>query len=176
MAEDTTLGPVTTPRGLEKGEALVSDAICKGAKPSLGTGQGLNAASGDKAISGGYFMAPSVLSGVTDDMLMSQEEIFAPVLGISVFDTEGEVATRANDTSMGLTSYVFTKNTNQLWRMFEKLEAGMVGLVVTGNNSSAETPFGGIKESGCGKESGKNVAIAEFMITKTGTFTVEEGS
>ncbi|KAL1837006.1 hypothetical protein VTK73DRAFT_4846 [Phialemonium thermophilum] len=117
-------------------------------------------------------MAPTVLTGVTDDMRMSQEEIFAPVLGISVFDTEDEVVERANNTKMGLTSYAFTKNVDRLWRMFEKLETGMVGLN-TGNNSAAEAPFGGIKESGCGKESGKDVAINEFMVTKTGTLTIE---
>ena len=74
-------------------------------------------------------MAPTIVKDVTDDMRMSQEEIFAPVLGLSVFDSEDEVVQRANNTSMGLTSYVFTKNVDRLWRMFERLEAGMIGLV-----------------------------------------------
>ena len=78
----------------------------------------------------------------------------------------------ANDTSMGLASYAFTKDVDRLWRMFENLEAGMVGLN-TGNQSAAETPFGGIKQSGYGKESGKDVAVNEFLITKTGTLTLE---
>lgn len=117
-------------------------------------------------------MAPTIMTNVTDDMLMSQDEIFAPLLGLSVFDSEEEVVRRANNTAMGLTSYAFTKNVDRLWRLFESLEAGMVGLN-TGNNSSAEAPFGGIKESGSGKESGKDVAIEEFMVTKTGTFTIE---
>ncbi|KAH6889128.1 putative succinate-semialdehyde dehydrogenase [Thelonectria olida] len=169
MEEGTTLGPVTTPRALDKAEELVKDATYKGAKIVLGTGTKLQSTSERK----GYFMNPVILSDVTDEMLLSQEEIFAPVLGVSAFDTEEEVIARANDTSMGLTSYVFTKNVDRLWRMFEKLEAGMIGLN-TGNNSSAEAPFGGIKESGCGKESGKDVAIDEFMITKTGTLTLEE--
>ncbi|KAH7022414.1 Aldehyde/histidinol dehydrogenase [Ilyonectria destructans] len=173
MEEGTTLGPVTTPRGLDKAEELVSDALSKGAKIVLGTGQRLHTSSDAGDGAAGYFMAPTILSNVSDDMLMSHEEIFAPVLGVSVFDTEDEVIERANNTAMGLTSYAFTKNADRLWRLFEKLEAGMIGLN-TGNNSSAEAPFGGIKESGCGKESGKDVAIEEFMVTKTGTLTVED--
>ncbi|KAK7431379.1 hypothetical protein QQZ08_002150 [Neonectria magnoliae] len=173
MDEGTTLGPVTTPRGLDKAEDLVQDAVSKGAKIVLGTGQRRDSSADAKDGAKGYFMAPTVLSHITDDMLMSREEIFAPVLGVSVFDTEEEVVTRANNTSMGLASYVFTKNVDRLWRLFERLEAGMIGLN-TGNNSSAEAPFGGIKESGCGKESGKDVAIEEFMITKSGTLIVED--
>ncbi|KAL7794310.1 succinate semialdehyde dehydrogenase [Trichoderma ceciliae] len=166
MAEGITLGPVTTPRSLDRAEDMAKDAIAKGAKMVFGTG--LRDASGG----GGYFMEPTILTNVTDDMLMSQDEIFAPLLGISVFDTEEEVIQRANNTAMGLTSYAFTKNVDRLWRLFEQLEAGMIGLN-TGNNSSAEVPFGGIKESGSGKESGKDVAIEEFMTTKSGTFTIE---
>lgn len=123
MAEGTTLGPVTTPRSLDRAEDMAKDALAKGAKLVLGTG--LRDASG----SGGYFMQPTILTNVTDDMLMSQDEIFAPLLGISVFDTEEEVIQRANNTAMGLTSYAFTKNVDRLWRLFELLEAGMVGLV-----------------------------------------------
>lgn len=80
---------------------------------------------------------------------------------------------QANNTSMGLASYYFTKNIDRTWRLFENLEAGMIGMN-TGNSSAAETPFGGIKESGYGKESGKDVAIAEYMITKTGTLTLSD--
>lgn len=188
MAEGTTLGPVTTSRSLDRAEDMAKDAISKGAKMVLGNG--LRDSSGN----GGYFMKPTILTNVTDDMLMSQDEIFAPLLGISVFDTEEEIIQRANNTAMGLTSYAFTKNVDRLWRLFERLEAGMIGLVSqsymtdftiaksftntnsfqnTGTNSCAESPFGGIKESGSGKESGKDVAIDEYMITKTGTFTFE---
>ncbi|KAG8415415.1 hypothetical protein J3458_009263 [Metarhizium acridum] len=122
MAEGTTMGPVTTPRALDKAEEMAKDAIANGAKMVYGTG--LRAES-----TGGYFMRPTILTEVTDDMLMSKDEIFAPLLGVSVFDTEDEVTTRANNTSMGLASYVFTKNIDRLWRMFETLEAGMIGLV-----------------------------------------------
>ncbi|KAK2469895.1 hypothetical protein H9L39_18710 [Fusarium oxysporum f. sp. albedinis] len=78
----------------------------------------------------------------------------------------------ANETSMGLASYFFTKDSSRTWRMLEKLEAGMIGMN-TGNSSAAESPFGGIKESGYGKEAGKDVAIEEYLISKTGTLTVE---
>jgi succinate-semialdehyde dehydrogenase/glutarate-semialdehyde dehydrogenase len=73
---------------------------------------------------------------------------------------------------MGLASYFFTKNIDRTWRLLEMLEAGMIGMN-TGNSSAAESPFGGIKQSGYGKESGKDVAIDEYMISKTGTLTVE---
>ncbi|CAK7230954.1 hypothetical protein SCUCBS95973_007748 [Sporothrix curviconia] len=166
LTEGSTLGPVTTPRGLDKGEELFQNAVEGGAKVLLGQGKREDGA-------GGYFMAPTVLTGVNDSMTMAQDEVFAPILGISVFDTEEEVTQRANNTSMGLASYVFTKNVDRMWRMFENLEAGMIGLN-TGNASATEAPFGGIKDSGVGKESGKDVAVNEFLITKTGTLSVED--
>ncbi|KIH94879.1 succinate-semialdehyde dehydrogenase [Sporothrix brasiliensis 5110] len=166
LADGTTLGPVTTPRGLDKGEELFQDAVKGGAKVVLG--HGCRETAGD-----GYFMAPTVLTGVNDNMAMAQDEVFAPILGISVFDTEAEAVQRANNTSMGLASYVFSKNVDRLWRMFENLEAGMIGLN-TGNASATEAPFGGIKDSGVGKESGKDVAVNEFLITKMGTLSVED--
>ncbi|KAK6428605.1 hypothetical protein LTR95_015252 [Oleoguttula sp. CCFEE 5521] len=106
-------------------------------------------------------------------MLIAQEETFAPVMALFKFDTEEEAVQRANDTSMGLASYYFTKNIDRTWRLLENLEAGMIGMN-TGNASAAESPFGGIKESGYGKESGKDVAIQEYMVTKTGTLTLSD--
>lgn len=160
----TTMGPVTTPRGVEKAVALVEDAKSKGATIHVG-GQKISK-------NGGYFFEPTVITGITSDMDISKEEIFAPVCTFIKFETEDEAVKAANDTSMGLASYCFTKNVDRLWRLFENLEAGMIGLN-TGNSSAAESPFGGIKESGYGKESGKDVAVAEYLITKTGTFTLE---
>ncbi|KAI0126758.1 Aldehyde/histidinol dehydrogenase [Xylariales sp. AK1849] len=171
MAEDTTMGAVTTARGLDHAEELVKDATSAGAKLISGSGQRLKV----EGYPDGYYMAPTILTNMADDMFMSCEENFAPILGIYVFDTETEVVRRANDTSMGLTSYVFTKDVDRLWRLFENLEAGMIGLTRnTGNCSAAEAPFGGIKDSGSGKENGKDIEIDEFMIIKTGTLTVEE--
>lgn len=123
--EGTTLGPVTTPRGLDKAESLYGDAVEKGAKVVMGTGK----REGGKDGLTGYFMAPTILTGITDDMELSREEMFAPVLGVFKFETEDEIVKKANDTSMGLASYVFAKNVDVLWRMFERLEAGMIGLV-----------------------------------------------
>ncbi|KAH6657238.1 aldehyde dehydrogenase domain-containing protein [Truncatella angustata] len=168
MTESTTMGPVTTSRGLDHAEELVQDAVASGAKLAFGTGQRHKV----EGYPAGYFMAPTILTNMADDMFMSCEENFAPILGVYAFETEKEVVRRANNTSMGLASYVFTKDVDRLWRLFENLEAGMIGLN-TGNCSAAETPFGGIKDSGMGKESGKDVAINEFMITKSGTLTVE---
>jgi succinate-semialdehyde dehydrogenase / glutarate-semialdehyde dehydrogenase len=122
MAEGTTMGALTTARGLDKAEELYTDAVQKGAKIVLGTGK-------RDTSTGGYFMPPTILVGMTDDMHMTNEEIFAPVLGIYIFDTEEEVIERANDTPLGLASYVFTKNADRLWRLFELLKAGMIGLV-----------------------------------------------
>ncbi|KAL1871946.1 hypothetical protein Daus18300_004582 [Diaporthe australafricana] len=169
IEDGTTMGPVTAPRGLDKAEQLHTDAVSKGAKVVMGTGKREEAANGAT----GYFMAPTILTGVTDEMELAKDEMFAPILGIFKFDSEEEAVKRSNDTSMGLASYVFTKNVDRLWRMFENLEAGMIGLN-TGNQSAAESPFGGIKESGMGKESGKDVAINEFLIQKTGTLTLQD--
>jgi acyl-CoA reductase-like NAD-dependent aldehyde dehydrogenase len=119
----TTMGPVTTPRGLDKAEAQAEDAVKKGAKMILGTGK----RGGGKK--GGYFMEPTILTGMKSDMLMSTEETFAPVAGLYKFETEEEAVRWANDTSMGLASYAFTKNVDRMWRMLENLEAGMVGMV-----------------------------------------------
>jgi len=163
-AEDgTTMGPVTTPRGISKAMNQVSDAVNLGARAVLG-GEPVQ----DRP---GYFFPPTILTDMTPNMLLSREETFAPVCALYSFSTEAEAVKAANDTSMGLASYFFTKNVDRTWRLLENLEAGMVGMN-TGNSSAAESPFGGIKESGYGKESGKDVAVAEYLVTKTGTLTV----
>jgi succinate-semialdehyde dehydrogenase/glutarate-semialdehyde dehydrogenase len=128
LDEMTTLGPVTTKASVERAQKLVSDALSHGAQIVFGDGDG-TAGGNVVTQSGGYFIQPLILSGVTDEMALSQEEIFAPILGILEFQTEAEVIKRANETSMGLAAYVFTTNVNRLWHMFEKIEAGMIGLV-----------------------------------------------
>jgi succinate-semialdehyde dehydrogenase len=162
--EGTTMGPVTTPRGLDKAQAQVEDARRLGADVILGGGP----VSGQR----GYFFQPTILTGMREEMLVSREETFAPIAALYRFETEEEAVRMANNTSMGLASYAFTKNIDRMWRMLENLEAGMIGMN-TGNASAAESPFGGIKESGYGKESGKEVAVNEYLITKTGTLTIE---
>ncbi|KAL7627904.1 hypothetical protein AAE478_002099 [Parahypoxylon ruwenzoriense] len=160
----TTMGALTVPAGLEKVAAQVADAKQHGATVLTGGNRvGLN---------GGYFFEPTVIANASPRMKIASEETFGPLLALFPFDTEEEAVKAANDTSMGLASYCFTKNVDRMWRLFENLEAGMIGLN-SGNSSAAESPFGGIKDSGFGKESGKDVAINEYLITKTGTLTLE---
>ncbi|KAJ5266975.1 hypothetical protein N7478_009783 [Penicillium angulare] len=160
----TTMGPLTTSRGVEKLERHVADAVEKGATVLCGGKRPAN-------LSNGYFFEPTIISGMTSDMLTTKEEIFGPLLGLYKFNSEEEVVKMANDTSMGLASYFFTRDVDRTWRMLESLEAGMIGMN-TGNSSCAESPFGGIKESGYGKEAGKDVAIEEYLVSKTGTLTI----
>ncbi|GLI75593.1 hypothetical protein PoHVEF18_003850 [Penicillium ochrochloron] len=161
---DTTMGPLTTPRSIDKAISQVEDARKHGAQVILG-GKPL-------ASQKGYFFEPTILSGMTEDMQISHEESFAPIAALYKFQSEDEAVKLANATSMGLASYAFTKNIDRMWRLLENLEAGMIGMN-TGNQSAAESPFGGIKESGYGKESGKDVAVNEYLVTKTGTLTIE---
>lgn len=168
--ESVTMGPLTTQRGVDKAKSQVEDALQRGAKiahkcqvPS------------DSELRNGYFFGPTILRDMDSSMLVTQEESFAPIAGLYKFKTEAEAVKLANDTDMGLASYVFTRDVNRSWRMMEQLEAGMIGLN-TGNSSAAESPFGGMKMSGYGKESGKDVAIAEYLVSKTITMTVESAS
>jgi succinate-semialdehyde dehydrogenase len=117
---DTTMGPLTTPKGIEKMEAHIRDARAKGGKVLCG---------GDRVRElNGYFFQPTIISDMTSDMLTTQEEIFGPLLGLYKFETEDEVVKLANDTSMGLASYFFTNDVSRNWRLLEKLEAGMIGM------------------------------------------------
>ncbi|TPX08495.1 uncharacterized protein E0L32_009982 [Thyridium curvatum] len=162
---DTNIGAMASRRGVAKVVDQVKDALRQGATAALNGGPIGNCS--------GYFFKPTILTNVTLNMAVSKEETFGPVASLIRFKTEQEAVTWANETSMGLASYVFTKNADRLWRMFRKLEAGMIGLN-TGGMSSADSPFGGIKESGYGKESGKGVAVDEYLITKTGCLTVQD--
>lgn len=161
----TTMGPVTTARSLERADAQVADAVAHGGRVVLGGGR----VAGSGA---GYFFAPTIIADASPAMQISHEETFAPVVALYRFATESEAVAAANDTSMGLAAYFFTRDADRTWRLLEALEAGMVGMNA-GNASAAEAPFGGIKESGYGKESGKDVAVAEYLISKTGTMAVE---
>lgn len=117
---NTTMGALTTPRGVEKLQRHVADAVSKGGKVLCGgkTPAGL----------GGYFFEPTIISGMTSSMLTTREEIFGPLLGLYRFDTEEEAVKAANDTSMGLASYFFTRDVDRTWRLLESLEAGMIGM------------------------------------------------
>jgi succinate-semialdehyde dehydrogenase/glutarate-semialdehyde dehydrogenase len=162
--EGTTLGPLTTPRSIDKALAHVEDAKKNGARVLFG---------GNKVeIDDGYFFEPTIVLDAHDGLMLAQEEQFSPIAAFFPFETEEAVVKAANNTSMGLASYFFTKNVDRTWRLLETLEAGQIGMN-TGNMSSAEIPFGGIKMSGYGKESGKDVAVEEYLITKTGVLSLE---
>ncbi|KAJ8061268.1 hypothetical protein OCU04_010333 [Sclerotinia nivalis] len=162
--EGTTLGPLTTSRGIDKATNQVEDAKKHGGQVVLGGAKVKDTT--------GYFFEPTIILGAKKEMLITEEETFGPVLALYSFKTEEDAVEAANNTSMGLASYFFTKNIDRTWRLLENLEAGMIGMN-TGSSSAAESPFGGIKESGYGKESGKDVAINEYLITKTGTMTID---
>jgi succinate-semialdehyde dehydrogenase/glutarate-semialdehyde dehydrogenase len=113
----------------------------------------------------GYFYAPTVLLGVTDDMPVCREEIFGPVAPVLTFETEDEVIRRANDTTFGLAAYFYTRDVSRLVRVAESLEYGLVGA----NDAAGythEIPFGGFKESGLGREGGRQ-GIEEYTEVKS---------
>ncbi|BCR86074.1 uncharacterized protein ACHE_30061A [Aspergillus chevalieri] len=125
------------------------------------------------AFGNGYYFERTILRDVDASVQVTQEESFAPIAAVYRFKTEDEVVQQANGTDMGLASYVFTTDVNRSWRLLDKLEAGYDWAQHTGNSSAAESPFGGMKMSGYGKESGKDVAVAEYLVSKTCTMTVE---
>ncbi|WP_036503338.1 NAD-dependent succinate-semialdehyde dehydrogenase, partial [Nocardia aobensis] len=149
------VGPLIDAAAVAKVSELVADARRRGATVLLG---------GTAAEGAGYFYPPTVLTGVPDDAAMFGTEIFGPVAGLSIFDTEDEVIERADDTPYGLVAYVFTENLRRGLRVSEALDTGMVGLN-QGVVSNPAAPFGGVKESGLGREGGFG-GIDEFLETK----------
>lgn len=113
----------------------------------------------------GYFIQPTILSGMSKDSVNWKEETFAPVVALYKFETEEEVIDLANESDVGLGSYVITENIGRMYRICEALEVGMVG-VNSGILSAAESPFGGVKESGFGREGGRE-GIEEYLFTKS---------
>ncbi|WP_275006745.1 NAD-dependent succinate-semialdehyde dehydrogenase [Promicromonospora iranensis] len=150
-----TIGPLVDDNAVAKAEALVQDAVSRGAQ--LATG-------GSRIDGAGSFFEPTVLTGVTPGSDILREEIFGPVLAIATFDTEDEAVALANDTEYGLVSYVYTESLSRGQRMIERLETGMMGLNV-GVVSNAAAPFGGWKMSGLGREGGAE-GIHEYLQTK----------
>jgi succinate-semialdehyde dehydrogenase/glutarate-semialdehyde dehydrogenase len=136
-------GPLIDDAALAKVQAHVADALAKGAR--LVTGGAPLAAEGER------FYAPTVLANATADMLCAREETFGPVAPVFRFDTETEAIALANDTEFGLASYFYSRDIGRIFRVGEALEYGMVG-VNTGIISAAEVPFGGVKQSGLGRE------------------------
>ena len=149
------VGPLIDATQRDKVAELVDDAIGKGAKVMTG---------GERVGDRGYFYAPTVLSGITPDAELLREEIFGPVAPIATFSTEAEVIEAANATEFGLVAYLFTRDIKRAFRVSEALEVGMLGLN-RGLVSNAAAPFGGIKESGFGREGGLE-GIEEYVTTK----------
>lgn len=155
LDSDTTQGPLIDEPALAKVEELVADAVSKGAKVVLG---------GKRHALGGTFYEPTILANVTSQMRVSKEEIFGPVSPLFRFKTEDEAIAMANDTEFGLAAYFYSKGVGRCFRVNEALEYGMVG-VNTGIISTAVAPFGGVKQSGMGRE-GSLHGIDEYIDTK----------
>ncbi|MGH2857141.1 MAG: NAD-dependent succinate-semialdehyde dehydrogenase [Solirubrobacteraceae bacterium] len=155
VQESTDVGPLIDDGQRGKVSELVQDAIGRGATAVVG-GQARDGA--------GYFYSPTVLTDVPDDAQLLGEEIFGPVAPVKGFADEDEAIAAANDTEYGLVAYVFTRDLNRALRVCERLETGMVGLN-QGMVSNAQAPFGGIKQSGFGREGGHE-GIEEYLETK----------
>jgi succinate-semialdehyde dehydrogenase/glutarate-semialdehyde dehydrogenase len=153
--DGTEVGPLIEQKGLDKVQSLVADALAKGARVLTG---------GNRPEGPGYFYNPTVLTDVPLNADLMSTEIFGPVAAITPFDSEDEVLGLANDTEWGLVGYVFTENMDKALRFSQELEVGMVGLN-TGIVSNPAAPFGGVKQSGLGREGGK-VGIEEFLEIK----------
>jgi succinate-semialdehyde dehydrogenase / glutarate-semialdehyde dehydrogenase len=155
LDDGVALGPLVNADGRDKVVTLVDDAVKKGA----------TVLTGGKAPNGkGYFYPATVLTNVPDDAAMLREEIFGPVASIQAFKSEDEVVKRANDTEYGLVAYLYTKDIGRGMRVSERLEFGMVGLN-RGLVSDPAAPFGGMKQSGIGRE-GAHEGLMEFLETQ----------
>ncbi|MEH6938093.1 NAD-dependent succinate-semialdehyde dehydrogenase [Bacillus sp. JJ664] len=156
LDEGSDIGPLIDYAALEKVQMLVDEAKKNGAKEVY---------SGNKPLEeNGYYYAPTILVGITDEMACMKEEIFGPLAPISTFKTEEEVIERANNSVYGLAAYVYTENLSRSFRITEALEYGIIGL----NDalpSAVQVPFGGYKESGLGREGG-HFGIEEFLEVK----------
>ncbi|MFD2012713.1 NAD-dependent succinate-semialdehyde dehydrogenase [Acinetobacter vivianii] len=153
--DGSTQGPLIDEDAIAKVQSHIADATSKGATVRIG---------GQRSALGGTFFEPTVLTGVTQDMKVSKEETFGPLAPLFRFKTEDEAVAMANDTEFGLAAYLFTQSTARQWRVGEELEYGMVG-INTGAISNEVAPFGGVKQSGLGRE-GSKFGIEEYVEMK----------
>ncbi|SON55466.1 Succinate-semialdehyde dehydrogenase [NADP(+)] GabD [Hartmannibacter diazotrophicus] len=151
--EGVALGPLIDEKAVKKVNEHLDDAKAKGARVLTG-GESL----------GGNFMSPAVVVDVTPEMIVSREETFGPLAPLIRFETEADVIRLANDTEFGLASYFYSRDIGRVWRVAEKLEYGIVG-INTGLISTAEAPFGGVKQSGLGRE-GSKYGIEDYLEIK----------
>jgi succinate-semialdehyde dehydrogenase/glutarate-semialdehyde dehydrogenase len=155
QAEGIEIGPLIDKHAIKKVEAMVAEAIAAGAMPLTGA---------KKHAAGAQFYTPTVLANVTREMRVNREEIFGPVAPLIRFNGEDEAVAIANDTEYGLAGYFFSRDVNRCWRVAERLEYGMVS-INDGIFSNEVIPFGGIKESGLGREGGVE-GLEEYLETK----------
>jgi succinate-semialdehyde dehydrogenase/glutarate-semialdehyde dehydrogenase len=155
FTDNVNVGPLIDGPGIEKVERHVGDARERGAELLIG---------GARHDLGEQFFTPTVLTGITDAMAMSSEETFGPVAGITRFADEAEAVRKANDTPYGLSAYFYSRDMGRIWRISEALEYGILG-INTGVVSTEVAPFGGVKESGIGRE-GSKYGIDEWLETK----------
>jgi len=151
----TVIGPLIDDKALAKVEEQVNDAVKKGGKIMIG---------GKRHALGGSYYEPTVVSGATKDMLAFREETFGPLAPIFKFSNEAEAIAMANDTQFGLAAYFYSQNIGRIWRVAEALEYGMVG-INEGIISNETAPFGGVKESGLGRE-GSQHGIEDYLEMK----------
>jgi succinate-semialdehyde dehydrogenase/glutarate-semialdehyde dehydrogenase len=155
LDKDTKIGPLIEEKAVAKVEEHVRDALDKGAKLIAG---------GKRGDGAGYFYQPTVLTGIRSDMLAMREETFGPVAPLMKFETEQEVIRLANATEFGLASYFYSRDVGRVWRVAEALESGIVG-INEGIISTETAPFGGVKESGIGRE-GSKYGLEEYLEIK----------
>ncbi len=152
---DVNQGPLINSEGLEKVEVLVADAVAKGAKAHIG---------GKKHVLGGTFYEPTILINVSKDARLLSEEIFGPVAPLIKFETENEAIELANASEFGLAAYFYARDVGRIFRVARKLESGMIG-VNEGVIGAAEAPFGGVKQSGLGRE-GSRHGVDDYLEIK----------
>ena len=155
LEEGISTGPLIDIRAVEKVETHIQDAVAKGARVVVGGGRHSN---------GGNFFEPTVLADVTPEMIVSKEETFGPLAPVYRFETDEDVVKMANDTEFGLAAYFYTRDVGRVWKVAEQLEYGIVG-INSGIISTEIAPFGGMKESGIGRE-GSKYGIDEFVEVK----------
>jgi succinate-semialdehyde dehydrogenase/glutarate-semialdehyde dehydrogenase len=155
LEEGVTQGPLINQGGIDKVEEHIADATSKGARIITG---------GSRHELGGTYFQPTVLADVNPQMMVARDETFGPLAPLFRFDTEEEAIRQANDTEFGLASYFYSRDIGRIWRVSEGLEYGIVG-VNTGIISTEVAPFGGVKESGIGRE-GSHMGIEEYLEAK----------
>jgi succinate-semialdehyde dehydrogenase/glutarate-semialdehyde dehydrogenase len=158
--EGVTHGPLVNAAAVEKVKNHVQDALDKGGHLRYGGTVPVDHSSG-------YFFEPTIITGAHQDMLVANDETFGPLAAIFSFSSEDEVVSLANDTEFGLAGYFFSKDINRIFRVSRRIECGMIG-VNTGLISATEAPFGGVKESGVGRE-GSKYGLAEYQNIKSVT-------